>query len=172
MRHLRSKSPAICAPQNQNGVKNPRQRLGWLWAMLRQRCPRCRIGPIFRGRFVMNDPCPVCGLVFQREEGYFLGSMYSSYIISSGLLTIFYCLAVLLLPGWNSILLAAVALLPFLPLLPAVFRYSRVLWIYFDRAVCPTDSSAGAYEKARLRRAGEDNGRTDTEPGRGTIAES
>jgi hypothetical protein len=109
----------------------------------------------------MNDPCPVCGLIFQREEGYFLGSMYTSYILSCGLLTIFYSLAVVLLPGWDSILLAAVAMLPFLPFLPAVFRYSRVLWIYFDRAVCPTDLSAGAFEKARMRRTSKDSARTE-----------
>jgi len=119
----------------------------WYWAMLRQRCPRCRTGRMFRGAFTMNDPCPVCGLIFQREEGYFLGSMYTSYILSCGLLTVFYVIAAALMPGWNSILIALAAMLPFLPLLPAVFRYSRVTWIYFERAVCPSDISAGPYEK-------------------------
>ena len=57
----------------------------------------------------------------------------------------------ILLPGWDTIALAVVALLPFLPLIPAVFRYSRVTWIYFDRAVCPSDLSAGPYEKLRKR---------------------
>src|ERR1700677_3231441 len=50
-----------------------------LWAMLRMRCPRCRRGRMFRGWLQMNDPCPECGLLFQREEGYFLGAMYVSY---------------------------------------------------------------------------------------------
>jgi uncharacterized protein (DUF983 family) len=125
----------------------------WLWAMLRQRCPRCRTGRMFRGRFAMNDPCPVCGLVFQREEGYFLGAMYTSYVISCGLLTVFYLVAAALLPGWNSILIALAAMVPFVPFIPAVFRYSRVTWIYFERAACPTDVSAGPYEKLRLRQA-------------------
>src|SRR5690242_14056243 len=53
-----------------------------LWAILRERCPRCRTGRIFRGVFAMNDPCPDCGLLFQREEGYFLGAMYISYGVS------------------------------------------------------------------------------------------
>ena len=30
----------------------------------------------------MNDPCPVCGLVFEREPGYFLGAMYFSYALA------------------------------------------------------------------------------------------
>ena len=57
-----------------------------LRAILRQRCPRCRRGRMFRGRLTMNDPCPVCGLVFQREEGYFLGAMYVSYALSAATL--------------------------------------------------------------------------------------
>jgi len=146
------------ATTTRNGVPGEsRRRPGWLWAMLRQRCPRCRAGRIFRGRFTMNDPCPVCGLVFQREEGYFLGSMYTSYVISCTLLTAFYFIAVAILPGWNSILLALVAMVPYLPLIPGVFRYSRVTWIYFERAGCPSDITAGPYEKIRLREAGKGN---------------
>jgi len=127
-----------------------RARPSWLWAMLRQRCPRCRTGPMFRNWLTLNDPCLVCGLVFQREEGYFLGAMYTSYVLSCGLLTAFYLAAAALLPGWNSILVALAAMVPFVPLIPAVHRYSRVTWVFFDRAVCPSDLSAGAYEKLRL----------------------
>jgi hypothetical protein len=80
--------------------------------------------------------------------------MYTSYVISCALLTTFYFVAVALFPGGDSILLAAVAMIPFLPLLPAVFRYSRVTWIYFERAGCPTAISAGSYEKLRSHQAG------------------
>jgi uncharacterized protein (DUF983 family) len=120
-----------------------------LRALVRQRCPRCREGRMFRGTFAMNDPCPVCGLIFQREEGYFLGAMYVSYVLSSALLLPFYFLIAEFFPNWNGILIATVAMLPFLPLSPAVFRYSRVLWIYLDRTVDPTDINAGPYEKFR-----------------------
>ena len=122
-----------------------------LVAIVRQRCPRCRTGRMFRGAFAMNDPCPVCGLLFQREEGYFLGAMYFSYLIGAVLLTAFYFTAAALLPDWSSPAVALVAMLPYLPLMPAVFRYSRVLWVYLERMADPNDASAGAYEKLRLR---------------------
>src|SRR4051812_24822754 len=56
-------------------------------AIWEQRCPRCRDGRIFRaslwrGFLAMHDVCPVCGLKFDREPGYFLGAMYFSYLIS------------------------------------------------------------------------------------------
>jgi len=136
------------------GEKAGRMRRLWnsARAILRQRCPRCQEGRMFRGRFTMNDPCPVCGLIFEREEGYFLGAMYFSYFISSAILIAFYIAAYLLLPGWNSMLLALVAVVPYLPFVPLVFRYSRVLWIHFERFASPSDVSAGTYEKLRMRR--------------------
>src|SRR5207248_3419030 len=52
--------------------------------ILRQRCPRCRKGAIyrcslFRGWLSMFERCPVCDLKFEREQGYFVGAMYVSY---------------------------------------------------------------------------------------------
>ncbi len=85
-----------------------------------------------------------------REEGYFLGAMYVSYLLASVFLVPFYFLIVTLFPGWNSTVAAVVAMLPYLPLTPAVFRYSRVVWIYLDRAADATGINAGLYEKLRL----------------------
>jgi uncharacterized protein (DUF983 family) len=53
-------------------------------ALLHQMCPRCRAARIFRSSIFtgfprMHEYCPVCGLKFEREEGYFLGAMYISY---------------------------------------------------------------------------------------------
>jgi uncharacterized protein (DUF983 family) len=123
-----------------------------LMAVVRLRCPRCCEGRIFRGRFAMNDPCPVCGLVFQREEGYFLGAMYVSYVLGAVLLGAFYLLAEWLLPGWNSLVVVLAAVALYLPFVPAVFRYSRGIWIHFERWGSPGDVSAGAWERDRQRR--------------------
>ncbi len=119
------------------------------WALVRLRCPRCREGRIFAGPLKMNDPCPVCGLIFQREEGYFLGAMYVSYLLGAAFLGAGYLLGVWLLPDWNGYWILLLVSLPYLLLTPAVFRYSRAAWIYFDRLTSPSDVSAGAFEKAR-----------------------
>src|SRR5689334_9094576 len=95
-----------------------------LWALVRGRCPRCREGRVFHGLFAMNDPCPVCGLVFEREPGYFLGSMYFSYPIGAVFLGGVYYLLGWLRPDWDGTVLVFLALLAYLPLIPAVFQYS------------------------------------------------
>jgi len=110
-------------------------------AILQQRCPRCRAGKIFGSLFVMQPACPHCGLIFEREPGYFLGAMYFSYAMSAAVLGIGYFVALLLLPEWDGVLLATVVMVAYLPLVPAIFRYSRTLWIYFDRHFWPTDTT-------------------------------
>src|SRR3954468_6496028 len=115
-----------------------RQWWATLVAIVRMRCPRCRQGRMFRGMFTMNDPCPVCGLVFQREEGYFLGAMYVSYVLGCALLIPSYFLLSYLFPNWSSTAIILLALVPYLALTPILFRYSRVLWVYYDRAVDPS----------------------------------
>jgi uncharacterized protein (DUF983 family) len=130
-----------------------------LWAIVRQRCPRCRQGRLFSGRFTMNDPCPVCGLLFQKEEGYFLGAMYFSYVLATAILVPLYLLAAVLLPDRDSLVMALVATAAYLPFIPLVFRYSRVLWIYADQAVCSSDTSAQPYEKLRRTQLAEQSPR-------------
>jgi uncharacterized protein (DUF983 family) len=140
--------------------KPPEPGSGWrqFGALIRLRCPRCHKGRLFRGWFAMNDPCPVCGLIIQREEGYFLGAMYVSYLLGGVLLGAGYYLGTLLLPrGHDHIIMAGLFLL-YLPLTPFLFRYSRGVWIYIDRWVCPGDTSAGAFEKVQAGKRDEQAG--------------
>lgn len=66
---------------------------------LRQRCPNCHQGPIFRGWPNRVYPrCPHCGLSYFREPGYYIGGMILTYIFAVMVLIAVY-LATLLLPG-------------------------------------------------------------------------
>lgn len=106
--------------------------LAHVLAILRLRCPRCLGGRVFGGLVRMNERCPVCGVHFHKEPGYFLGAMYASYFLGVGLLTTFYLITRVLFPEWPSVLSAAAAVVPYLPLIPLVFRYSRVIWMHID----------------------------------------
>jgi uncharacterized protein (DUF983 family) len=151
-------SPAPVPPQGEDAYP-------WLgfWprliAFFRQRCPRCCRGKIFGGFFRMNDPCPVCGMVFQREEGYFLGAMYVSYLIGTILAGLFYWAVWTWNPNIGPTAFMILFFLVYLPLTPFVWRYSRTGWIHFERLFCPSDASAGAFEKERQRRWKEESGK-------------
>lgn len=84
----------------------------------------------------MYEQCPVCGLRFEREPGYFLGAMYISYALA--LITILLLAALLWLSfRWTIQKTAIWAVILFLPLTPSLTYFARVLWIYLDRAVDP-----------------------------------
>lgn len=108
----------------------------WI-GLFRQRCPRCLKGKIFAGRIDMHRACPECGLVFEREPGYFMGAMYISYPIAACFLGLFMFLFYLLFPALGLGWLLILAMIAFVPLVPMVFRYSRTIWIYFDRLAWP-----------------------------------
>ncbi len=111
--------------------------------ILRQLCPRCRVGKIFLKPLWlfpgMNERCPVCGLKFEREEGYFLGAMYIGYGLGVVAIAVLAVLVWALL-GWPLVKSVMGGIVLFLPLAPVLTWMARVLWIYLDQAIDPDRS--------------------------------
>lgn len=84
----------------------------------------------------MVESCPVCGLRFLREAGYFLGAMYISYGL--GVLTILPVAVVLaVVVEWHLAIVLLIALVQTLLSVPLFFRYSRVIWLHADQMLDP-----------------------------------
>lgn len=84
----------------------------------------------------MHDRCPSCGLLFNREPGYFLGAMYVSYGLALVMITAFG--AVLwAVTNWRVDKIAIWAVVLFLPFAPMLTLLSRVVWIYLDQKFDP-----------------------------------
>ena len=121
-------------------MSSPTQPTRWQ-AIVHARCPHCRLGPIFArwifpGFGVLHGECPVCGLRYQREQGYFLGAMY----ISSAIVTLTIPLLLLLFWratnwSWDTMLLAAIGAV--ILLAPLVTTIARVLWLHLDHHFDP-----------------------------------
>jgi dolichyl-phosphate-mannose--protein O-mannosyl transferase len=84
----------------------------------------------------MHDRCPVCGLHFNREAGYFLGAMYISYGLA---LAVIFAIGAALwaVTRWRVDKIALWAVLLFIPFVPMLTFLSRVLWIYLDQKIDP-----------------------------------
>lgn len=108
---------------------------GTFWAIVHLRCPRCHHGKVFRGLIAMNRHCPVCGLRFEREPGYFLGAMYVSYAFASIIIGLGLAVLYHLAPAWSDLAVYAGAVGILVPFVPFIFRYSRVIWMTFDRSI-------------------------------------
>jgi uncharacterized protein (DUF983 family) len=105
------------------------------------RCPRCGGTPLFPGRgisrwFTMAPGCALCGLRFERAQGYWVGAIYVNYGVTV-LLALGGALALWGIAGVST----AQQLwfwLPFVGLFPLwFFRYSRSLWLAAEISLNP-----------------------------------
>ncbi len=103
---------------------------------LRQRCPVCGKGKIFKGWFKTYERCPECGFVYEREPGYYSGAMAVNLVISELLIA---AIAVPLAASQSVSLTTLIVLgltLPFLvPLL--FYRPTKSLWMALDHFLHP-----------------------------------
>jgi uncharacterized protein (DUF983 family) len=107
-------------------------------ALLKQRCPRCLEGSIFVGWVTTREACPVCGLRYGREEGYFSGGMDLSFFLAAPVLAfIFLVLHQLFSTTLNLVATLFLSYAAFLPFAVPLFRYSRALWLYIDWQIDP-----------------------------------
>lgn len=107
-----------------------------LRAIVALRCPRCLEGEVWRGFLAMNVACPVCGLVFEREPGYFTGAMVVSYALAVPVLGAM-VIGLMTLGGLDAVPALLIGDAAYLALVPFIFRYSRVLWLHFDWLIDP-----------------------------------
>jgi uncharacterized protein (DUF983 family) len=100
------------------------------------RCPACGAGQLFASWFRMRERCPICGLRFEREHGYYTGAMGVNLVMTElavvlGTIPLAFDTRVPVLPLVLGAALASVAL----PCL--CYPYSRSLWLAFDLLVNP-----------------------------------
>ena len=98
------------------------------------RCPRCGGTALFRGWFEMAESCALCGLRYERAQGYWVGAIYVNYGATTAIaLTAFFL-------TWPRVPMAVQlpVLGVFVVLFPLwFFRYSRSLWIGLEFLLNP-----------------------------------
>ena len=107
-----------------------------IWRSLRLKCYHCGIGNTFRSWFKMVDNCSHCDVTFEREPGFFLGSIYINYAFTALTMTSMYIPALIL--EWapnNQLIWYAFAYTIITPIL--LFRHARSLWLGFDQLFDP-----------------------------------
>jgi uncharacterized protein (DUF983 family) len=117
--------------------KNQDKKLTMWPAIMKAKCPKCRVGDIYENPVYslsgqkMHINCPHCGMTYEREPGYFYGAMYVSYtFIVAELVTL--SIGTSVLTGSDNPWLYIVVLLGVVGLLaPFNMRYSRVILLHW-----------------------------------------
>jgi len=85
----------------------------------------------------MNERCRHCGFKYEREPGYFLGSIYVNYGLTAIISTIVY-IGLRFGAGWPNVWVLG-PLLVFCIVFPLFFfRYARAYWLAMDCYFDPT----------------------------------
>ena len=107
-----------------------------LFAILKLKCPHCLQGSVFNKPFKMHPDCPHCGIHFEREEGYFMMSVFVGYVMSFFIAVPALVVMYLTMNPtiWEYVFGALLALVLFSPL---IFHYARVIWMHIDELLDP-----------------------------------
>ena len=129
----------------------PASVMGRFWRILgrsvRLRCPLCGRGKLFRHGFSMFKACPECGAIFEREGGFFLGSIYFNYGLTALLIAIAYPILLFKrIVSENVLLLGCLAFAMVFPVL--FFPLARSLWLGFDQWCDPRDHTPETGDQA------------------------
>lgn len=109
---------------------------------LTKHCPRCGGGHLYDGWFRMKERCPTCGILFEREPGFFVGAYLVNFAISIVLLFV-ECMAFV---GWKAthedagVTVPVIAGLVIAVVAPVLFYpFSRTLWSALDMGGTPIE---------------------------------
>ncbi len=128
-------------------ISEPPQTLGQAFSRgFKLKCPMCSAGRLFSGFIQMQKKCPECGFRFEREPGYFLGSTYINYGVTTLLTTWTYLVLRFGFEVSRSALIPGLA--AFCVIFPVLFfRYARSLWLSFDCYFDPTGAMESVSER-------------------------
>lgn len=129
---------AARAPRREGGAPTWGDGLAALIAALRLRCPRCGRGQLFVRTFgfTLHERCPICGLKFDRGDGYFTGALALNLLLAEVVATALWLpLAVDPRVPIATVYLVGVLASVGLPILG--FRHTRAIWIALDRLINP-----------------------------------
>lgn len=113
---------------------------------LNLKCPNCGLGPLYRSLFHMHTSCAYCDLIFEREQGYFIGAVYINVIATETTLVLTLLIYGLISGNLDQRILNVLFVLAIvMPLI--FFRHSRSLWLSFDHILNPERSTPREVEE-------------------------
>jgi uncharacterized protein (DUF983 family) len=128
-----------------------------------KRCARCGSGRLFRSWFTMTERCPRCGLLFEREEGQWVGAMIVNFAVAMAALVAVLGVGLLLTwpdVPWTGLTVVAVVMVVALPV--ALYPWSKTVWVAIDLLMHRSEKSLewGVDDQSNAGEgAGEEKGR-------------
>jgi uncharacterized protein (DUF983 family) len=114
--------------------KDQRTLFGILSRCLRLRCPACGQASIVQRLFKIKVQCPSCGVLFNREQGFFVGPILINVVTTEAVILAAYFIS---LPFINNNYQRVLTLLFIIGIVFPIsfYHYTWSIWLTFDHLV-------------------------------------
>lgn len=112
-----------------------------LLGVIKNRCPHCLEGIVFSSFLKMNTHCAVCGIKYEREQGYFLMGIFFGYLLSFIIAAVTLVILLIFFEPTPFVYIGG-ASLPLVILSPLIFRFGRLIWLHVDEIIDPRKTAA------------------------------
>ena len=117
-------------------------------SIIKGKCPCCNSGDVFSGKHavlpirfpVMREKCEVCGFKFEKEPGFFYGSMYVSYGLGVWEGIVIFLISRLFFAEAFDVRILYIIIASQLLLRVVNYRLSRLIWMYMFAPKKETES--------------------------------
>src|SRR6266576_3519772 len=114
--------------------RDPRTILLTLGRCLKLRCPACGQASIVERPFNLKHRCDFCGVIFKREEGFFVGAIMANVIATEVFILLAYFACILFTNLSDRVMLAILfGIGVSFPLL--FYHYAWALWLGLDHLI-------------------------------------
>jgi uncharacterized protein (DUF983 family) len=114
--------------------RDPRTIILTLWRCLKLQCPACGRASVFEKPFNLKAHCTACGVIFKREEGFFVGAIMANVVATEFLILVVY-FSCLLLTNLDDQTMLTVLFVFGVTCPLAFYHHSWSLWLGLDHLI-------------------------------------
>jgi len=105
-----------------------------VWRSLKLRCPGCGRASILARPFNLKHRCDACGVIFKREEGFFVGAIMANVVATEVLIIAIY-LACITLTNLNERVMLTVLFIAGISFPLIFYHHAWSLWLALDHII-------------------------------------
>jgi len=114
--------------------REPHKLLLTLGRCLKLRCPACGQASIVARPFNLKHRCDFCGVIFKREEGFFVGAIMANVVATEGIILFVY-LACIIFTNLNDRTMLTILFVIGLGFPLAFYHHAWALWLGMDHLI-------------------------------------
>ena len=105
-----------------------------IWRSLKLQCPVCGRASIVARPFNLKRQCDACGVIFKREEGFFVGAIMANVVATEFFIVVIY-LACITLTNLNELVVLTTLFVTGIAFPLAFYHHAWALWLAMDHII-------------------------------------